>query len=600
MKTQLARLYYLIALLVLFLGCEDDMEGTKQENKPKIDNLSTLEAIPGDKVKIIGENFGNDKSLVDVLLGQNIAAVSEVQNSEIVFTVPGIDPGEYFLGLTINNVPVSNDLKLNVKVQPLNLRVENSHNYIQHDVVNISANDLPGPVEEYEVLIGTEEASITEFQPDKISFFIPTNIDIGDHEISVVYKGDTFEAGTISVEDWNNRTVEGYSFMNMDNPNYPIHVLDSENNVILPHVNDEGTVDKVYFQYESGEYQLDLNDNGTPSALYSDTKVLLFDGYDLQNGTVNILAFDTNDPDQTYYEFEVPLQESDLEIIGSLNGRTSSTQSNTSEALQAAGLGLSIAGCALSFASLGTPVGWFFIGSSCATAFYDVLKTINPEMFNPAANTLVSVHSVKMSLIGCASTPAVFRNPQQLFGSVLDCINLGITVADGIASINEDLNDNASEQINLFRNSLNTGFGNVKVTLTWNTTADIDLYVTDPLGVTISYLNPTSAATGGLLDVDDVNGFGPENIFWPPDQSPFGNFKVEAHYYGPEGGPTTNYTIIVFNYGESKTFSGTISYNQKINIVEFLSGAGFRAPSQNGRFEPQIEYVDRKLLKEKK
>ena len=55
------------------------------------------------------------------------------------------------------------------------------------------------------------------------------------------------------------------------------------------------------------------------------------------------------------------------------------------------------------------------------------------------------------------------------------------------------------------------GTGVVQATLTWNNGADVDLYVTEPSGTVVFYGN--SIGSSGELDVDDIDGFGPENYF---------------------------------------------------------------------------------------
>ncbi len=92
--------------------------------------------------------------------------------------------------------------------------------------------------------------------------------------------------------------------------------------------------------------------------------------------------------------------------------------------------------------------------------------------------------------------------------------------------------------------------------LSWNTATDIDLWVTDPSGAKIYYANRTSPA-GGYLDRDDTDGYGPENVYYRTN-IPDGNYLVQAHYYGPSGGPATQATINVSN-GIGFTGSRTVS-----------------------------------------
>jgi hypothetical protein len=81
------------------------------------------------------------------------------------------------------------------------------------------------------------------------------------------------------------------------------------------------------------------------------------------------------------------------------------------------------------------------------------------------------------------------------------------------------------------------GTGDVQATLTWDTTDDLDLWVTDPQGVSIFFSSPTSPS-GGQLDVDanagctgNITDHPIENIFWSAGVAPLGQYKVEVHYY---------------------------------------------------------------------
>lgn len=78
--------------------------------------------------------------------------------------------------------------------------------------------------------------------------------------------------------------------------------------------------------------------------------------------------------------------------------------------------------------------------------------------------------------------------------------------------------------------------GAIQITLSWQTGADIDLYVTDPSGFTISYQNRHSP-TGGVLDHDARGACVPggdtiENVYWNTPTPPRGQYAIELHYWG--------------------------------------------------------------------
>jgi len=88
------------------------------------------------------------------------------------------------------------------------------------------------------------------------------------------------------------------------------------------------------------------------------------------------------------------------------------------------------------------------------------------------------------------------------------------------------------------------GTGDVQATLRWDTGDDMDLHVIDPAGDEI-YFASTSSPSGGELDVDDIPSCieeGPhvENVFWPTDGAPSGDYEVFVQNYTDcDDSPTT-------------------------------------------------------------
>tara|TARA_A100000171_G_scaffold30980_1_gene29299 strand:- start:25563 stop:26513 length:951 start_codon:yes stop_codon:yes gene_type:complete len=94
-------------------------------------------------------------------------------------------------------------------------------------------------------------------------------------------------------------------------------------------------------------------------------------------------------------------------------------------------------------------------------------------------------------------------------------------------------------------NGLQGASGNPRFNLTWTGGTDLDLYVTDPNGDTISYSNRTSPS-GGALDVDCLGncpGGNSENIFWE-NGGPSGTYSFYINYFSGSG--PTPFTVTVF------------------------------------------------------
>lgn len=89
-------------------------------------------------------------------------------------------------------------------------------------------------------------------------------------------------------------------------------------------------------------------------------------------------------------------------------------------------------------------------------------------------------------------------------------------------------------------NNACVGTGALRVTLSWQTTTDIDLHVRTPTGAVINFSNQT--ADSGRLDVDDQGqGTHVENVFFTAP--PAGTYEVWANNF--DGAMSTSFTIDV-------------------------------------------------------
>lgn len=118
--------------------------------------------------------------------------------------------------------------------------------------------------------------------------------------------------------------------------------------------------------------------------------------------------------------------------------------------------------------------------------------------------------------------------------------------------------------------------GDVQITLIWNNTNDLDLWVTDPYGTRIYYGNRRSNS-GGALDVDanpacnNPNPQPVENIYWPSGQAPTGTYTIEVHYYSTcESTVETPFVVRVLVDGRVREFQQTATREgETLTIYQF-------------------------------
>ncbi|MDZ7822382.1 MAG: hypothetical protein U5N26_11605 [Candidatus Marinimicrobia bacterium] len=135
-----------------------------------------------------------------------------------------------------------------------------------------------------------------------------------------------------------------------------------------------------------------------------------------------------------------------------------------------------------------------------------------------------------------------------------------------------------SEEVQVAEGALESGSGDVQITLTWDTTDDIDLWVTDPYDEII-YWNDKNAESGGYLDFDDMDGYGPENVYWPEDGAPSGTYKVEVDHYS--GDYNTNFTVLIQAFGYVKTYYGTVGPDETVTVATFNSNSPLPKKGRN-------------------
>lgn len=139
--------------------------------------------------------------------------------------------------------------------------------------------------------------------------------------------------------------------------------------------------------------------------------------------------------------------------------------------------------------------------------------------------------------------------------------------------------------------------GDPQFTLIWDTRADIDLHVIEPGGAEYWWKCPKGQGTdkdalglGGELDVDDMDGFGPENVYWVEARNrdgsvkdkgtgPAGTYKWFVVYYGGAGGEVypTHWKVRVKHNGVVDVYQGVlkaVDQKSKLYTLKFDPRAG--------------------------
>ena len=108
--------------------------------------------------------------------------------------------------------------------------------------------------------------------------------------------------------------------------------------------------------------------------------------------------------------------------------------------------------------------------------------------------------------------------------------------------------------------------GDVEITLSWDSDADLNLHVADPTGAEVYYFSE-EVESGGVLDFssndrcrpDGRIDFRNEHIAWSAGSPPPGIYEVRVDHWSSCDAPETNYVVSVYNHGRTTTFSGTFT-----------------------------------------
>jgi hypothetical protein len=363
--------------------------------------------------------------------------------------------------------------------------------------------------------------------------------------------------------------IEGVAILETNNQRIPfVFNHDLGGKAAMVDDDENGLFDKLAYEDEDGvKITLDIDENtGLPKRMYHSDGLVIAYHYKDGNSLLDVALISENSTIEYVRNIET-----------GINGLTNKAQqlpnlkiNNTLDALKgtigAMSLAWSAGTCIFSasstFASAGVTLPVTLL--TCAGFLTDFVLFVESAsgVDNQLSNQLNGVRSL-LGLIsdfnGCATQ-----------GQIQDCISIGISAIGGILNIAEAIlllvGEDSAE---LAEGALISGFGQVKVTLTWNTGADIDLWVTEPNGNRIFWSSPTSS-TGGILDFDDLDGPGPENIFWT-ENAPSGTYLVQVQNFSSNGATSTNYTVQTEINGIVEVFRGSLSVDNQVNDVTQFS-----------------------------
>ncbi|MEQ1439222.1 hypothetical protein AAG565_07650 [Fontimonas sp. SYSU GA230001] len=196
----------------------------------------------------------------------------------------------------------------------------------------------------------------------------------------------------------------------------------------------------------------------------------------------------------------------------------------------------------------------------------------------PGANSLITVNLSGGGGKALSDQKAAFMangNPK-----ALDTFNVDVTlppnIGEGFFDVDVAVQDSAGNVSNTGRGRITiarVGTGKLQFSLSWDAEVDLDLHVFEPDGNEIYYGNPGPSASGGELDIDDLNGpassgrpagepEGVENVFYD-SAAPTGIYTVRINYFS--GQLAANFVVTVSADGQ---------------VLDTISGANFQA--QNG------------------
>lgn len=349
-----------------------------------------------------------------------------------------------------------------------------------------------------------------------------------------------------------------------EDEDYDICALHTNGEMLAYKIGEGNRIQEILYKKDenSSAVLIEADENGLPAQVVVDDFIFLFSNYNAEENTFDLGV--VKDDKQIEILRGLDFDNVDnITISDFINqNQTSRCKSFTfNDAIKWGGYTASAVGCGFSIASavgtggLAIPLA----ALSCTAAVNNIAREFIAEedtllynssyAYSGAADLIGLSSCFNHDYYSCtASAVAVFSD---VYGLFVDEAAETVEAAD--------------TEINQVKNILEHGYGTIQVTLSWDNSADVDLWVTDPTNERI-YYNHSRSNSGGYLDVDDTNGYGPENIFWE-ENAPSGTYKVQVDHYS--GSAPSNYIVTINAFGNTQTFNGVLNDNETITIANF-------------------------------
>ena len=219
-------------------------------------------------------------------------------------------------------------------------------------------------------------------------------------------------------------------------------------------------------------------------------------------------------------------------------------------------------------------------------------REIGPSLRPQAmAGKAVDPRILRRSIAGAGDTALVDGYFQITLPAATRSVNLLLQFPQSLASTAFDLILGAESSAGLLGSFLRVpaavtvvGTGDIQISLSWDTNADLDLHVVEPSGEEIYYYNSISNS-GGTLDLDSnaecSRGPRNENVTWPSGRAPRGHYVVRVNHWSNCGARLTNYVVRVIAGEHSEVHTGSFTgpgnrggRGDGITITTFLFGSG--------------------------